>query len=301
MISDEDVTTGSRALSRALEPVAGQVYFAPECHANYQALGFNGSPGDFGGVAGPDGAAYFTSRGSVMGHVPGEVVAAAFGVFNPAVVVPAVSYGWSLTDAATICQARTDGAVAQLVRILGESPEGLARATELLQRANDPLRPEGKPLYAGLRGQGLPGHAVGDMWRLADMLREYRGDGHIAAWTNAGFDATEIGLVSELYWGLPMRTYSRTRAWSDADFDAAEERLTARGYVADGALTDAGRDAREALEVETDRHCRPIVESLGDDLDELVQILSAWSAAIQAQSGYPSAGPMDLAAAAAKR
>jgi hypothetical protein len=298
MISDEDVTKGARALAGALEPVAGQVYFAPECHAGYEALGFNGSPGDFAGVAGPDGPAYFSSRGSVMGQVPGEVVAAAFGVFNPAAVVPAVTYGWTLTDAVTICQARTDGAVGQLTRVLGESPEGLERATELLRRATAGLRPEGKPLFAGLLSLGLPGDPIGDMWRLTDLLREFRGDAHIAAWTSAGFDATEIGLLTELYWGLPMRSYSRTRAWSDAEFDAAEARLVARGLVADGAITDAGRAEREAVEQATDSHCRPIVEALGDDLDELVTILRAWSTAIQAAHGYPTAGPHDLAALA---
>ena len=62
---------------------------------------------------------------------------------------------------------------------------------------------------------------MGDMWRLADMLREYRGDAHTAAWTSAGLDATEVGLLTELYWGLPMRTYVRTRAWSAEQLDAA--------------------------------------------------------------------------------
>ena len=114
----------------ALEPVAGQVYFSPECHASYAALGFSPSPGSLpNGVQFPDGAAYFTSRGSVMGQVPGEVVAAAFAVFNPEAVVPAVEFGWSKVDAATICAARTKGAVDQLVRILGPAPEGLAQAT----------------------------------------------------------------------------------------------------------------------------------------------------------------------------
>lgn len=70
-------------LAGAIEPFTAQVYFAPEAHAAYEALGFNGSRGDFNGVAAPDGPAYFTSRGSVMGQVPGQVVAAAFGVFNP--------------------------------------------------------------------------------------------------------------------------------------------------------------------------------------------------------------------------
>jgi hypothetical protein len=282
-------------LAAALEPVTGQVYFSPECHAAYEALGFGASPGMMGDVALPDGPAYFCSRGSVIGQVPGELVAAAFGVFNPAVVVPAVARGWTLTDAATIGEARTKGAVGQLRRILGDAPDGLARATELLGRANDGLRPEGRALYAGLLALGLPGDPIGDMWRLGDRLREYRGDSHIAAWVSAGFDATEIGLLTELYWGLPLRSYIRSRAWSDQDLDAAEARLVARGLVADGALTDEGRRAREAVEVSTDRACDTIVENLGGDLDELVSILHPWGAAIQSAGGYPGRGPHDLA------
>ena len=295
---DDEVSARARALAGALEPVAGQVYFSPECHAGYQALGFGGSPGLVDGVALPDGPAYFCSRGSVMGQVCGEVVASAFGVFNPAAVVPAVQFGWSLTDAATICDARTAGATAQLARILGESPEGLEEAGSLLQAAGERLRPEGRPLYAGLLALGLPGDAIGDAWRLADRLREYRGDAHTAAWTSAGFDATEIGLLTELYWGLPPRTYVRTRAWSDADLDAAEARLRERGLMADGAFTEAGRKGREDVEWATDRPCRPIVEALGDRLDTLVGILLRWGVAIRAAGGYLRSGPHDLAAAA---
>jgi hypothetical protein len=290
-------THPARLLAGALEPFTGQVYFSPECHANYQALGFAPSPGAIGeGVAIPDGPAYFASRGSVMGQVPGEVVASAFGVFNPAVVVPAVTYAWTLTDAATICQARTDGAVGQLRRLLGESPDGIERGVELLHKATDGLRPEGKPLFAGLVAQGLPGDPLGDAWRLADQLREYRGDVHINVWTAAGFDATEIGMLTELYWGLPMRSYVRSRAWSNEELDAAEERLVARGLVADGDFTDAGRAAREAVETGTDDACAPIVQNLGGDVDELVSLLSGWSKAVQAGNGYPGSGPHELAA-----
>ena len=79
----------------------------------------------------PDGPAYFTSRGSVMGQVPGQVVAAAFAVFNPDAVIPSVAFGWSITDAATICAARTRGAVGQLVRVLGSpNPRDSTDATE---------------------------------------------------------------------------------------------------------------------------------------------------------------------------
>jgi hypothetical protein len=295
MIDDAELSERARALAGALEPFAGQVYFSPECHQRYTELGFGPSPTSLGTVEMPDGPAYFCSRGSVLGQVPGAVIASAFGVFNPSVVELAVGYGWSLTDAAAIGAARTAGAIDQLRRILGDEPDGLARATELLARAGAPLRVEGRPLYAGLLALGLPGNPVGDAWRLADRLREFRGDAHIAAWTCAGLDATEIGLLTELYWGLPMRTYVRTRAWSDADLDAAEARLTDRGLVASGAFTEAGRSLREQVELDTDRLCRPILDALGDDLDELVTVLSLWSAAIRAAGGYPDSGPHELA------
>jgi hypothetical protein len=289
----------ARQLASALEPIAASVYFAPECHAAYEALGFGASPGTTGdGVHLPDGPAYFCSRGSVMGQVPGEVVAAAFGVFNPAVVVPAVTYGWTLTDAPTICEARTTGATAQLVRILGEHPDGLERATELLGRAVAPLRPEGRPLFAGLTSLGLPGTPVGDAWRLADCLREYRGDCHTAAWTSAGFDATEIGLITEPYWGVPLRSYVRTRAWSGEELDAAQDRLRDRGLLDEYGLTDEGRVAREAVEEATDASCAPALAALGGDLEELLGVLEPWGASVRAAAGYLPGGPHDLAAAA---
>ncbi len=290
-----ELSKAARRLAIALEPAAGQVYFSPEAHENYARLGFGPSPGDFSGVAAPEMAAYFTSRGSIMGQVSGEVVAAAFGVFNPAIVVPSVTHGWSLTDAATICAARDRGAIGQLARILGEHPEGLDRANQILARAVGALRPEGRPLYGGLATLPLPEPALGAMWRRTDMLREFRGDSHINAWTAAGVDACEMCLFTEPFWGLPLRTYSRTRGWSDADFDAAEARLVARGWLVEGGFTDAGREERERIELATDLQCRPAIEAVGDDLDELVAILSRWGAAIREAKGYPASGPQELA------
>lgn len=285
----------ARALASALEPVVAQVYFAPECHANYVALGFAPSVGDAKGVALPDGPAYFTSRGSVMGQVPGQVVAAAFAVFNPAAVIPAVRRGWTLTDAATICQARDEGAIAQLNRLLGAAPEGVARARTLLSKAVEPLRPEGRPLYAGVSSLPMPTSDLGAVWRLGDMLREYRGDSHTAAWISAGLDATEIGLLSELYWGLPMRTYSRSRAWTDEQFEAAHQRLRSRGLVDEIGFTPAGQQLREGVEEHTDQQMASAVRALGAGLEELVRLLRPWGETIRAGLGYPASGPHDLA------
>jgi hypothetical protein len=278
----------ARLLARVIEPVVGQVYFAPECHARYEALGFNPSPGGIpGGIAFPDGAAYFTSRGSCLGQVPGELVAAAFGVFKDEAVVPAVAFGWTLTDAPTIAEERLRGAVEQLERILGPKPDGIDRAVELLTRATEPLEPWGRALFSGTLSQPLPGDPLGDLFRLGDRLREFRGDSHIAAWVAAGHDAAEIGLLTELYWGMPSRTYVRTRAWSDDDLDAAEARLEAAGLMADHQLTSVGREHREQIELATDAQLLPALDALGEDLDELAALLTEWDEQVMAAGGYP--------------
>jgi hypothetical protein len=288
-------SAAARKLAAALEPFAGQVYFSPEAHAEYVALGFSPSPGAVGGgVAMPDGPAYFTSRGSVMGQVPGELIASAFAVFNPAAVVPSVTYGWTLTDAPTICAARDRGAIAQLERILGERPDGIDTAGDLFERAASTLRPEGRPLFAGLLSQAVPDSPIGRAWRFADRLREYRGDAHTASWTSAGFDATEICLLTDLYWGLPMRSYSRSRAWSDEQFDAAAERLRSRGLLDGDGYSDEGRAARELIEAHTDDQMLPAITALGDDLDTLCSILDGYGKEIKAAGGYLSSGPNDL-------
>jgi hypothetical protein len=292
-MTDARIRDAARTLRDRIEPLVGQVYFSPECHAAYESLGFSASPASANGVALPDGPAYFTSRGSLMGQVPGEVVAAAFAVFNPSVVVPCVTFGWSKTDADTICAARHDGAVAQLRRILGDAPDGLERATALLRRACEPLRPAGKPLFAGASSKPWPGDAWGDLFHAGDLLREHRGDAHSAAWTAAGLDAVQIGLLTELFWGMPSRTYIRTRAWSDEQMDDADERLRRDGWLEGDGLSTSGRERREAIEVATDEQMRPAIDALGDDLDELLALLEPWGKAVVAAGGYP-AGPSDL-------
>src|SRR5437879_5231752 len=115
MVNDDVVRKVSRRLRDLIEPLAANVYFAEEAHAAYGALGLAGF-----------GPGYFCSRGACMGQVSGDVIVAAFGVFNPAIVLPSVEEGWSKTDAATILAAREQGAAASLRRIFDGVPEGAA-------------------------------------------------------------------------------------------------------------------------------------------------------------------------------
>ena len=290
-----ELSQTARRLGSVLEPVIGQVYFSPECHANYVALGFDPSPGNAGGVALPDGPAYFTSRGSVMGQVAGDVIAAAFAVFNPAVVVPLVEIGWQRTDAPTICDARTDGAVAQLRRILGDDPAGLDRAVELMRRAIDPLRPEGRPLYAGVRSLGVPEEPLAAMWRMGDQLREYRGDSHTMAWGSRRLRRHRDRSAHGALLGIVDAHVQPARERGPRPTSTPPtDRLRSRGLIDGDGFTTSGREAREAIEVATDAQMRPALDALGDDVVELCSILDAWGAAVRAGGGYLANGPHDL-------
>jgi hypothetical protein len=290
----------SRAFSGALEPVIGQVYFSPECHRAYEALGFAASANSLGGVAMPDGPAYFTSRGSLLGHVPGTVVASAFAVFNPAAVVPSVAHGWSLTDATTIRTARHDGAVGQLHRLLGENPTGIDDVIDAMQRGVDACRVEGRPLFAGVMSAPLPDAPLDRLFVLGDALREFRGDAHTASWISAGLDAVEIGLLTERFWGLPFKSYVRTRAWSEAQLDDGLERLRSADLVDADKLTDAGLALRESIEQATDDQTAPMIHAMGARLVSVTETLARWSTAVRSGFGYPASGPQELAAAASK-
>ena len=139
---------------------------------------------------------------------------------------------------------------------------------ELLGPVSGSLPVAGRPLYAGLMNAAVPDDALGAAWRFADRLREFRGDAHTAAWTSAGYSAVEIGLLTELYWGLRSKTYVRTRGWSDAELDAGISDLESRGLIADGGLTERGRQEREAIEVRTDEQCAPVLDGLGEGVEE---------------------------------
>jgi hypothetical protein len=264
----------TRRLRDLCEPIAGSVYFVPEALDGYKALGLEGYA-----------EGYFPSRGACLGKPSGQVVAAAFGVFNPEIVTPAVEAGWRKTDPETILATRLDGATAGLRRMLGDAD--VKRAVAILRPAMESVEYAGRALFSGLLSLPFPDDPLAQLWRACDYVRERRGDGHIAAWVSAGCDALEISLLTELAWGLKLGQYSPTRGWSKEQIDAGAKRLEEKGYIAGGALTEAGRTYRRAIESATDAGEAVVVEALGGDVDELFVLLEPWQKAVIEARGYP--------------
>jgi hypothetical protein len=219
--------------------------------------------------------------------VPGELVAASFGVFKRPMVVEAVKKGRERTDQDAILAARQEGASGQLRRILGDEPEGLAWATDVLARMAEAAPGEGRYLFSGLSSLGYPDEPMAKFWRAADLVREHRGDSHIAAWIDADLDACEVGLLTDPWRGQPLKSWVRSRGWTEDELDAACDRLRSRGLLAGDEVTAAGRARREEIESATDAMEARVVAALGDDAGRLFALLDGWCELMVAAGGYP--------------
>jgi hypothetical protein len=146
----------------------------------------------------------------------------------------------------------------------------------------------GHPVYAGLRSLPWPGTPLGDLWRASDMIRERRGGSHLNAWTAAGLSSVEIQLLTERWRTTtnPGTTTADQMGYSDDEVGAALHRFRSRGLVdVDGALTADGREYREGIERATDLQEAELVEALGNDVDELFDLMAPWARAVVASAG----------------
>jgi hypothetical protein len=170
--------------------------------------------------------------------------------------------------------------------VLG-SPEDLDDAVVALRRAVDAADPTGRAMHAGLTALAWPGDPLGQMWHACTVLREHRGDGHLAACVAAGIGGLEANILTELRVGWDPLAYTASRGWSPEAMDAATTRLTDRGLLTDGALTSEGRNLRDRVEQTTDRLMQPVIDAIGDELPGLVRQLDAWSQRIVDRGWFP--------------
>lgn len=282
----------------ALEPLVSMIYFAPEAAEEYAALGLDPISG------------YFCSRSAAMGRASAEVVASAFYNFNPAMVRQFLR--WDVADPDAVMAARLRAVRRVSERLLaddegalpgdgaalpdGAGPPGdgaglpdVERAVALLREASAACRPEGRPLYAAHARLPWPEDRLTALWHGGNLLREYRGDGHIAVLVSHGVDAVEALALHAPYLGVKREVLFQMRMWGEEETAAATERLAARGFVApDGSLTEAGREFREMLELETDRLGAAPFDALGPDRgEELLALLLPLSRRVVERRGVP--------------
>ncbi len=272
-----------------LEPLHAVVYFAPEPIAAYREVGLRGYW-----------MGYFASRSAAMGAVSAAVVDATFYNFAPRLVHRAIPDAWTFASPERVLSARVAGAGAALARIVatpaGDLPPGTARALDLLRTAVEDLDCAGRPLAAAHAALPVPDHPVQALWHLATVLREHRGDGHVAMLVGAELTGCQAHVMHVAAGATDRPTLQSARGWEDPEWDGAEQALVDRGWIdAGGQLTPAGRAARDRIEADTDRLASAPWQRLGPARTaELASLLAPWVAAVRASDTIPPSNPMAL-------
>jgi hypothetical protein len=256
----------ARRMFELVEPIGAIPYSAEEPNEAMFALGFTNYWDT-----------YFAGRAAPLGVVPAEVVDALFYNFAPGEVARHIPKVWSVTTPEAALAARQAGCTRALRTLLGDhvDPAVLAPAAELLTKAATSAPVEGRPMYAALRALPIPDDVVTRIFHAASMLREHRGDGHIAALMVEGIGGLEAHVLLALDIDMPAEQFGRIHHLPASQLAAVIGGMRDRGLIgADGWLSGTGRAVKARVESRTDDLAASAYEALGPgELDELMSLL----------------------------
>jgi hypothetical protein len=279
--------TARRLLDR-FEPVHAVTYFTPEARSAFDAVGFRGFW-----------MGYFAGRSAPLGSVPTQVVTAIFYNFAPSHIVRALPDAWEFGSPADALRARETSAVAALARCGVTADDATATVARLLEKAARSAPFDGRPLFAANLALPWPEEPVAKLWHATTLLREQRGDGHVALLAGAGISGRECNVLHSVADRVPRDFIVRSRQYDDDEWLACVARLVARGVLDEtGALTGEGDTLKRHLEDTTDRLALAAFDALDDDeVEVLFRTLTPLTRKVLAGGDIPAATPMGLSRA----
>ena len=238
---------------------------------------------------------YFAARSAPFGVVPTDVVTAAFYNFAPERVAKALPAAWDIASPTDALLVRQDSAVAALRRY-GVTDDDASAAAELAEKAARSAPLDGRPVYAANAGLDWPDEPVARLWHAVTLLREQRGDGHIAVLVTNGVSGRESNVLHAAAGRVPQEMIMRARDYDEAQWDHYRQQLASRGLIGgDGAITDAGRDLKQRIEEATDRLALSALDALNqDEVERLFRALTPITRKVVAAGDLPAATPMGL-------
>jgi len=275
----------ARHLYDRFEPVHAVTYFAPEARAALDNLGYRGFW-----------MGYFAARSAPLGQAAPEVVTAVFYNFAPWRVAKALPAAWEIAGPRAALRAREDSAVAALRRYGLADDENVRTAARLAGDAARQASVAGRPLFAANLALPWPTEPVAALWHATTLLREHRGDGHVAVLAAADVSGRESTVLHAAAGAVPADYMKRTRHYDDAEWRACERSLIARGLLADdGSLTAAGRELKSHVETTTDKLALHAFDGLGDgEVEALSDALTPIARTVIDNGDMPAVTPMSL-------
>lgn len=265
--------SAARRLRDAIEPIAMHPVWSRATNQALAGLGLDFLSG------------YAWGRAAALGEPPASVVVSSFAVFEPAMITGAYEQGRQACGREELLTTRADATTASLASVL--DGEDVSATAARLRDAVIDLHRSGRPLYSGLTELPFPDEPAGVLWRSAELVREHRGDSHIAACVAEGLDPVTMNILTELWVGMPLGSYTGTRGWDEDTIADTAAQLRHAGLLDGDRLSDDGRALRERIEDATDRAQADLVTRLGDGVDELIADLDRWSERCVAAAAFP--------------
>ena len=253
----------ARRFRDAIEPIAMHSVWSRTTNEAQAALGLDFMTG------------YVMGRASLLGQPEPGLVAASFAVFEPAMVQGVYEAARGLCDRDELWATRTEATIASLTEALAGAD--VTAAADALQVAVSAASLVGRPLFAGLVTQPWPSDPVGRLWRACELAREHRGDSHVAVCVANGLDPIEMNILTELWVGMPLGSYTASRGWPPEAIAATAEGMRTKGWLEGDGLSEEGAALRAAIEDDTDMLGQPIIDALGDSFEAVVTDLEQWS------------------------
>jgi hypothetical protein len=276
----------ARRLYDRFEPIHAVTYFAPDARAAMEAAGYHGT-----------GMGYFAGRSAPLGPVPPEVVTALFYNFADSQAARVLPDAWRYAPPAVALRARAAGAVAALHRCGVAGDDVTRTAAELLTKAAIAGELGGRPLYAANRALPCPTEPVAMLWHATTLLREHRGDGHIAVLAAHGITGRESNVLQVASGRVSREFIMRSRVYDAVQWKQHQDNLIRRGLLDDtGSLTPTGHQLKTRIEDDTDTLALSIWAALDDaELQRLFAVLTPLTRQVVAGGDIPVDTPMGLA------
>ena len=129
-------------------------------------------------------------------------------------------------------------------------------------------------MYAALRTLPVPDEEVARCFHAASLLREHRGDGHIAALMIEGVGRLEAHVLLALAMDMPAEKFGRIHHLPAPQIAVVIEGMRERGLIgADGWLTESGHAVKQRVEAHTDDLAVKPYEIL--ERDEIAELQAA--------------------------
>jgi hypothetical protein len=282
-----DDLTLARSMWHLTEPIHAVLYYAPEVNASAAALGY---------VVDARWPSYFAWRGAPLGAAGPRAITSAFYSFSPTMVERHVPDAWRVADPAAVLAARLQGMDAALRTLLGDAVDApeMAEAAGLARRVAEAAVTAGRPLAAANADLPWPDAPHLVLWHALTILREHRGDGHLAALLTAGLDPTEA-LVSFAAIGAAPADVFASRGWTPDEWDAAAQRLRSRGLLdAQGAATAQGQAVRDEVERRTDELAIAPWTVLGKQVGRFAQLTGPYTHQVVASGLLPGKSTLGI-------